>query len=272
MKLAISIVLYHNGAEAEHAIRCVLNSSIQARIYLVDNSSTDELRRLAVCESVHYIYNNKNIGYGAGHNVAIRRSIADGIPYHIVMNPDIAFGENVLEQIISYMDMHPEVGSLMPKVYNEDGSLQRLCKLLPTPLDLFTRRFVGDIAYFRRRDERYELHHFNYDKVIDTPCLSGCFMFLRTSALERCGLFDTRFFLYLEDYDLTRRINQHYETIFFPNVSIVHGHGKGSYKSRFLLKVHMVSAIKYFNKWGWFFDKNRSQLNNKVLKYINDSR
>jgi GT2 family glycosyltransferase len=76
--------------------------------------------------------------------------------------------------------------------------------------------------------------------------------------------------MYLEDYDLNRRINKHAKTIFYPKVSIIHGHAKESYKNGRLLKIHIQSAIRYFNKWGWFFDKERTKLNNEVLVDIGE--
>lgn len=271
MRLAISIVLYHNGSEAEKAIECIVNSSITAKVFLIDNSKTDELKRLAISPAIEYIFNDRNIGYGSGHNVALLRSIKENIKYHIVMNPDITFGATTLSELIKYMDANDEVGSLMPKVLNEDGSLQRLCKLLPSPLDLLRRRFFCDNASFNAHNKRYELNDFSYEQTLETPSLSGCFMLLRTSVLKEVGLFDERYFLYLEDYDLSRRINNKFKTMFFPKVSITHGHGRGSYKKNSLLIIHILSAIKYFNKWGWFRDGERTRLNGEVLKKIADS-
>ena len=85
------------------------------------------------------------------------------------------------------------------------------------------------------------------------------------------GLFDQRYFMYLEDYDLVRRIHKVSKTIFYPYVSVLHGHEKGSYKSVKLLFIHMKSAVKYFNKWGWFYDKERTTFNKATLERLNHS-
>lgn len=219
---------------------------------------------------IEYIHNPSNPGYGAAHNIGIRRSIDFGFKYHLIMNPDIRFESGTLEVISEYMEQSNNVGSLMPAVYYEDGSIQRLCKLLPTPFDLLGRRFLHRTNWAKKQNKKYELHDFGYDKILNTPCLSGCFMFTRTSVFEKSGLFDPRYFMYLEDYDLNRRINTYSRTIFFPHAKIIHGHAKESYKNGNLLKIHMLSAIKYFNKWGWFFDKERVKLNNEILKGIKD--
>lgn len=89
-----------------------------------------------------YIFNNANLGFGKGHNIALRKSIEENISYHLVLNPDVYFEEGVLEELYNFMEENQDVGLVMPKVLYSDGRLQHLCKLLPTPFDLFGRRFL----------------------------------------------------------------------------------------------------------------------------------
>jgi GT2 family glycosyltransferase len=89
-------------------------------------------------------------------------------------------------------------------------------------------------------------------------------MLLRHESLKFIGLFDERFFMYPEDIDLTRRMAQHYSTIFYPQVAVTHQHGAASYKSLKMLVIHTFNIIKYFNKWGWFHDPIRDDLNSKA--------
>ena len=103
---------------------------------------------------------------------------------------------------------------------------------------------------------------------MEVPYLSGCFMLLRTEALKNVGMFDERFFMYPEDIDLTRRIHRKYKTIFYPNVSVVHHHARASYQNVRLLAVHVWNLVRYFNKWGWFFDKERKKVNEFVLRKL----
>lgn len=100
------------------------------------------------------------------------------------------------------------------------------------------------------------------------PSLSGCFMFMRVDVLRKIGGFDERFFMYAEDLDLSRRIGTISDTIFNPNIIVMHGYDKGSYKSWKLLRFHIFSVFKYFNKWGWFFDSYRKDINKKCLNYL----
>jgi GT2 family glycosyltransferase len=159
----------------------------------------------------------------------------------------------------------------MPKILYPNGDIQHLCKLLPTPADLIFRRFFAFTSWAKKRKEKYELQAMNYEQVyFDIPSLSGCFMLFRAAVLEKITGFDDRYFLYLEDTDLCRRAHQVSKTAFYPAVSVVHNYAKGSYKNYKLLRYHICSAVKYFNKWGWFFDAARKKANKKILQEINN--
>ena len=262
-----SIVLYHNKKEqVGKVIESFLGTRLDVTLYLVDNSGDDALCELATLdERIEYIYNGANLGYGAGHNVAIRRSIQNGVKYHVVLNPDLYFHSGVIDTLYGYMQEHDEVANIMPKVLYPNGENQYLAKLLPTPLDWIVRRFLP-ARFTRQSTEKFELRYTGYDKIMNVPFLSGCFMFLRTSALEEVGLFDENIFMYMEDVDLNRRLHAKYRTLYYPEVSILHEYERGSHKSWKLFRISIESSIKYFNKWGWVFDTQRSKMNKKLLK------
>lgn len=272
IKINSSIVLYQNNQKIlKKAIESFLNTNLKVKLYLIDNSPTDSLRYLlALDDRIEYIFNNKNLGFGKAHNIAIKKSIEDGVDYHLVLNPDVYFGCGVLENLSNFMEINKDVANIMPKVFYPDGKLQYLCKLLPTPKELIFRRFVGSKETIKKINHKYELRDFSYDKILNVPFLSGCFMFLRVEYLKKIGFFDENIFMYMEDLDLNRRLHSKYKTIFYPNVSITHVHAKDSYKNKFLLKKHILSTIYYFNKYGWIFDSFRTEKNKEVIKAIND--
>lgn len=159
------------------------------------------------------------------------------------------------------MDQNQDIGNIIPQIRYPDGDIQYLCKLLPSPTDLILRRFIPLKSWKEKRNQNYELRWTGYDKVMNVPSLSGCFMFLRCEILKDIGLFDENIFMYLEDTDLNRRIHSRYKTIFYPKVEIVHEYAKESYVNKKLLMFHIKSAIYYFNKWGWIFDRGRDEIN-----------
>lgn len=143
-KIYASIVLYHNPrGQLEKAIKSFLNTSLDVKLYLIDNSSEDTLKDFQNIDSrIEYIFNGANFGYGKAHNIAIRESIEKNVPYHLVLNPDVYFDAGVLESLYEYMEKSREIGNMMPRVVYPNGDVQYLCKLLPTPIDLILRRFV----------------------------------------------------------------------------------------------------------------------------------
>ncbi len=237
-----------------------------AKLFIIDHSPGDQLRETCRIERVEYAHHPENKGFGAGHNIAIRKVI-DCSPFHLVLNPDVYFDAGVIPRVLNYFENHPDTGHIMPRVVNEKKEIQFLAKLLPAPADLFFKRFLPGI-FIRQRSNRFQLKFTGYDKIMNVPYLSGCCMFLRTEALKKAGLFDERFFMYPDDIDLTRRIHRHYRTLYFPEVTITHRHEASSYKSVKMLRVHLWNLVKYFNKWGWYFDRERKEINRRTLQEL----
>ena len=268
MIVTASIVLYKTSpAELEKVCQSLFQNDIFSKVIIVDNSPDDRLKTTVLHEKVEYIFVGKNLGYGAAHNIAIRK-IINGSDYHLALNTDIFFSADVIPKLVSYLNKHTKVGLILPKVLNLRGEVQYLAKLLPTPSNLFIRLFLPENILKKKR-ARYQLSFNSYNSTIEAPCLSGCFMFFRVEVLKKVGLFDERFFLYSEDFDLSRRIHEEYQTIYYPKVSITHYHHRHSYKDREMMLVHIVNTIRYFNKWGWFYDPVRLKTNKHVLKKLN---
>lgn len=264
--LNISIVLYNsNFEEIDNLVRLLNISDYVNSIFLIDNSSIKNL--LFENCNAQYIFNNENLGYGAGHNLAIKKSIQSGVLYHLVLNSDISFDNKVLPTLIKKMDDEHNWGMIMPKVLNIDESVQFLPKLLPTPFNLVIRVTPILRKLFDLVNEKYTLRRFS-DVEMNVPIISGCFSFFRVKALKEVGLYDESFFMYFEDFDISRKVHSKYKTIYYPEVSVIHAHERGAAKNFKLFKVFISSAIIYFNKYGWFFDKERKRINTEVLNQI----
>lgn len=244
MKINCSIVIYHTPiAEVQAVVEKLQECPLVDRIWLIDNSELmTERFEFMRCD---YIFGHGNIGYGRGHNIAIDKSLATEADYHLVMNSDLRFDPSLLEKLAAYMDENQDVAYVMPKVLNEDGTDQRLAKRLPTPWDLMHRRIF--------KSNRGALN-LSDDGKWNVPCLSGCFMFLRSSFLRDLKatdgfVFDPRYFLYFEDFDLSRRLHMRHRTIYYPALTITHYHRRESYHSFRMGLIHTWSMIKYFWKW-----------------------
>lgn len=268
MTVSASIVTYRTDErELARCLESLMADGI-GRVYIVDNSPDRSLEAFcATRAAVTYIFSGANLGYGAAHNIAIRRAQAAGTRYHLVINSDVYFPQGVIPAITAYMDARPDVAQLIPRVVYPDGRLQHSIRLLPTPLDLFARRFLPR-PLAERRNRRYCLEFFDHGRECDVAYHQGSFMFFRVECFAEVGLFDERFFMYPEDIDITRRMHRRYRTMFWPGVTIVHAHRAASYKDRRMLRIHLSNMIKYFNKWGWFIDPERRRFNRRLIREL----
>lgn len=270
--ITASLVLYNTKPEEITSVLSSILGSAINKVYVIDNSPTDELKSVveecgkvhAASDRIEYIFGQGNVGYGKANNIGIKKALELGAKYHVVLNPDITFEPETITKLANYMEAHPSVGMILPRVEYPNGELQHLCKLLPTPYDIFARRCLPK-SWNRKRNERYEMHFTGYDKIWNCPYFTGCFMFFNTSALKEVGLFDERFFMYYEDCDITRRIHKIKKTVFYPHVKIVHSKVSGHRHSFRLFIIGITSTIQYFNKWGWFFDRDREKTNLEAI-------
>lgn len=265
--ITASIVIYKTSVvELEAVLNSVINSSINT-VYLIDNSPLNaSLKQYATySKKIVYVSNPTNPGFGAAHNIAIKRSIELNNLFHFIINPDVVFNGEIIELMIKYMLEHKDVGMLMPKILYPNGNMQYLPKLLPSPFDLIFRKIKRPKRIYQQFIRRYEFRDTENNKVYNVPIISGCFSLLNLAILKEVGAYDERFFMYFEDFDLSRRIHEKYETLYFPFVSVFHRYDGGANKKWKLFWVFINSAIKYFNKWGWFFDIKRRKINEKAL-------
>lgn len=254
-KISLSVVTYNNGLLISKCIQSLLAYANNADIVVVDNTSQDNtidiLHPYSKNKRIDLIQNEVNLGFGGGHNVAIRKVDSD---YHVLCNPDIVINKQTIPLLANYMEQHPDIGILCPKLTNADGSLQPNNHRHPTILDLALRRLAPAWlkARLQQRMDAYLMLDAGYEAVCDVPFVSGAFMFCRTDVLKQVGGFDERYFLYFEDADLCRKIQAAgYRTVYYPQASVIHQWERAAYKSWRMTWVMLVSAIKYFNKWGY---------------------
>lgn len=268
MKISASLVLFNSARpEFEKAISAFLHGC-DGILYIIDNSPIPLESIYFRHSNVRYIFAGGNLGFGRAHNLALKAA-CDSSDFHIFINPDICFDPGVIPAMLVYVASRPHVGALMPRINYPDGRLQRLAKLLPTPIDLIFRRFIPFEFVRNIINKRYELHCISQNISSNVPSLSGCFLIVRSKIVKLLGGFDERFFMYMEDVDLVRRIGDISDTVYLPSVQVVHSYAKGSYRNLKLLGYHLRSAFQYFNKWGWLFDRTRKARNRQTLECIN---
>ena len=266
--ISASLVLFENDSEQySRAIKSFLNGC-DGLLIIFDNSPRPLNNDLFKHSRVRYIHSDINLGFGAAHNKAV--AAIEGSPkYHLILNPDIIFDDQVIPHIERVMRSNLEIGALMPRVNFPDGSSQQLCKMLPTPVDLIFRRFIPVKFFHNYINNCYELRDLPENRIVDVPVISGCFLMVNLDIFRALGGFDNRYFMYLEDVDLVRRIGVISRVVYEPRIKVIHEYAKGSYRSKKLLGYHIISAFRYFMKWGWFIDSYRRKKNSSVISYLN---
>ena len=220
---------------------------ISVSIVFYNSTEIDIKRVFQNMSNVHVKYLQRNDGFGAGHNSVLKDLDSD---YHIIMNPDVSLNDtDGLIKAINYMNSHSDVVLLSPLVRNEnDNQIQYLNRMEPTVFDLLIR-FLGP-NFFSKRQSKFVKKLGGYDHIQLEENATGSFMLTKTIELKKINGFDTRFFMYFEDTDLTKRMAEEGKVIFFPYFTIVHGWKRDNHTLKGLRPM-ILSMIKYFNKWGW---------------------
>lgn len=274
--IAASIVTYNTDLnELSTCLNCLQLCRQVSLIEIVDNSSSSAIKQFLSENFKNVIYTpSKNIGYGAAHNISMRKSlqgVCGNIKYHLVMNSDIAFMPELMDVLLNKIDSDDTIGLIMPAVINADGSPQSCCHPLPTPIDLLKHRFAPK-SMFKRWRKRYDIYPQSIGYDINVPYMHGCFMLFRLEALHDVGLFDERFFMYPEDIDITRRIHEKYKTIVTPDAVMYHLHRGESRQNFRMLKIHAINMLKYFAKWGFVFDSRRKKFNKSLKERFSQNK
>lgn len=264
--ISLSVVLYRDYQTPSAMIRSLIrfvDPELQFCIIAVDNSDLHTGEALVaerdrfVSEfsnfgsSIHqfrYVDAHSNLGFGKANNVALNMVNSQ---YHAFVNPDILFVSDALAALKSFMDAHPDVGMCIPRMIDAEGRPLKVYRRGITVLDAFNRMVLKN--RLRRRDNWHTMSDKDYSRPFQVPFGQGSFLFSRTDLLNRLGGFDDSFFMYLEDADLCRRVNQVSKLVYCPDATVIHKWQQGSHKNSGLLKEHMKSYIKYFKKWGFAF-------------------
>lgn len=260
--LSVSIVIYQ--LDEPQLLRNLLTLRLasdrlpksKVTLYLIDNSEKGDLARLLSDAATfgHWpgaviISGHGNVGYGAGHNLAIRATTA---ATHLILNPDVELDPDALRHGLLTLSEHAAV--LVGAVGRDgDGRPGYLSKRMPSVGVFYLRGFAPDWIKqrFERRLAHYEYRDLPKNRVSDVTLVSGAFMLCRTDALRDVGGFDERYFLHFEDLDLSLRLQSKGRVVSDPRVTLIHHGGHAAKKGTAHLKLFLRSAFRFFNTHGW---------------------
>jgi GT2 family glycosyltransferase len=255
-----------NGADHPDEDTSAQDHRLSIEVIIVDNASSDDTLQMLAGEypAVRLITNSSNLGFTHPVNQALQLSQGR---YMLLLNPDTVVLPGAINELVGYIETHPEVGICGPKVLNSDGTLQKACKRgVSRPWATFSY-FSGLYALFPHNKlfGGYLLNYLDEDKIHEVDGISGSCMLIRRSVVDQIGYLDERFFAYQEDADYCFQAKKAgWKVVYFPSAQVIHYGGQGGsraqpYKSiiewhrSYYLYYRKNLASDYFFLFNWFY-------------------
>lgn len=263
MDLSVIIVNYN----VQHFVRQTLISvkkalsDIQAEVIIVDNASTDGSIPMLEREFSEFrlIKSEVNLGFSKANNIGINASVGEFV---LLLNPDTIIQSDTLLKCLSFMRSTPDAGAIGVKMVDGSGHfLPESKRGFPSPKVAFYKAFgLSKLFPKSRIFNQYHLGHLTEDEIHEVDVLSGAFMFLRKSVLDKIGLLDEQFFMYGEDIDLSYRVTEAgYKNYYLPTTTIIHFKGESTKRGslnyvKIFYRAMIIFSDKHFKgKKAWAF-------------------
>jgi hypothetical protein len=237
-------------------------------VCVVDNNSSDGSTALVreTFPQARLVESQVNGGYAYANNLGLRAmgfgdsqfSVLNSqlARYVLLLNPDTILPPSALQQMLAFMDAHPEAGAAGPRLVLPDGQLDRACRRsFPTP-EIACYRLTGLSFLFprSRRFGRYNLSYLDPAETTEVDSVVGAFMMVRGEAVEQVGLLDESFFMYGEDLDWAYRIKQAGWKIYYnADVTVLHYKEAASKGKR---AIRLKTRYEFYRAMHLFYHKH----------------
>jgi GT2 family glycosyltransferase len=240
--IAVVIVNYNTCAHL-HACLATVQAESPGEVVVVDNASSDDSVEMvqAAYPWVALHANERNVGYGTAANQAIASCTAK---YVLLLNSDTLLPRGVLQALSTYLELHPRVAIVGPRLVNPDGTLQASCYPFPGTLKWFldndaTGQLIRHVPILRDRCLRTWSHA--HPRVV--PWVKGAALAIRREAFDAVGGFDESFFMYFEETDLCCRLAATgWQVHFAPVATVVHIGEVSTMQRRTDMTVQLVTS------------------------------
>jgi N-acetylglucosaminyl-diphospho-decaprenol L-rhamnosyltransferase len=230
-------------------------SGYSHKVVFVDNQSRDgSAEHVRVhFPNVTVLESGGNLGFGRANNLALPLTQST---YVLLLNTDAFVREDTLRRTLDYMQAHPQCGILGVRLEGREGNLQPSCRYFPTPLNGFLWR--TGLARWFKRVRMVDDMNWAHDLPRRCDWVPGCYYLIRQTVIDQVGLFDPRFFMYMEEVDHCRRTqNAGWEIHFFPDTTVVHIGGESAKAAGTVTKtgsqlkhIQVESSLLYYRKWS----------------------
>ena len=248
-KLSIIIVSWNVCTDVIQCVESIFKNPPSSfyEIILVDNASSDDtiscVRELF--PEVIVIENMQNLGFATANNIGIQNAKGE---YLFFLNPDTLALPGSFDKLITFMEVHPDVGLCGPQILNSDMTIQRSVRKFPTFKAIFYRfTILKYLGLFRKYFYQWTMRDFDHKKEIVAEQLIGAALITRTSLVRQLSGFDESFFMYYEEVDLCLRIkNAGFQIMFYPDPAIVHLGGRSAKQIPAKVKFMMLKSLVIF--------------------------
>jgi len=245
--LSVIIVSYNTQEMTLDCLRTLERElkEIPSEIYVIDNASedgsVDAVRR--EFPQVHVVTSEKNLGFGSANNMGMARTSGDAI---LLLNSDAFPRPGAISALLKYLDCHPEVGVVGPRLLNRDGSLQLSCFKFPSPARCWLENLWLS-ALFQNSARLGDYRRWPHDSERIVDFVSGACLLARRAVYDQVGGFDEMFFMYSEETDWQRRITDHgWKIAFTPEAEVVHLAGASGAAEPARISKHFFNSLDYY--------------------------
>ena len=265
MKLSIIIVNYNTSAALKECLNSLLqNRTPASEIIVVDNASTDNSVEMVKTHfpEIILLESPENLGFAKANNLGSKKAQGD---FLVFLNPDAILSEASFEKMLRYLELHPDVGLIGPRLIYENGDFQISSGLFPKILSEFKMSRLA--RKVKNRTFREKLAS-QFETSQDVNWLTGACLMLRRSLFEQINGFDDKLFMFFEDADLCKRVYEAgLRVVYFPETEIIHQHGL-TYGRRpeSIAPQYRQSQRYYYRKHNGFFSNLGLLIYLKLLK------
>lgn len=255
MKISIVINNYKTRGLLKQCLRGILAQppASEYEIIVVDNNSQDgsvELVREKFSQ-VKLIVSDRNLGHHRGNNLGIKNSSGE---YVLILNTDIVIMDNSIDKLLEFMESHPEVALVGPKLKNPDGSIQMSCLRFPHLFTPFYRRTsLSKLKFAQAELGRYLMEDFDHNSTKPVDWILGACELVRRSAIDKVGGMDESLFLYFGDVAWCKRFWLAGLPVYYlADCDIIHYYKRESAESGITSRVfwiHIIDWIRYLIKY-----------------------
>jgi GT2 family glycosyltransferase len=248
VRLSVIVVTWNSAADIDACIDSI-NFGSEFEVIVVDNASSDTTRdKLSRHHHLRLVANEHNDGYARANNQGIRLA---GGEYVLLLNPDTRVELGALDTLAQYLDAHPAVGAVAPRLVSPNGATQFSIRSFPTAASiLWELTGFARLVPRSRVFGRWKMEYFDYDRAaeVEQP-MASCLM-VRRSVLELLGGMDEQFPIFFNDVDLSKRMSDAgWKTTYLPDARVVHRHGGSTRQVRTkMIRESHRSTFRYLRK------------------------